>query len=98
MDNSNTHSSRGRPGIIINPPTESNLNVHHIPEEEQASYDEDYDPNKTYISDSQYWQRQSSSHHEDDLASIKEVTHTLSAKFSGSQAVRTQPSEGEDVD
>ena len=71
MDNSNTHSSRGRPGIIINPPTESNLNVHHIPEEEQASYNEDYDPNKTYISDSQYWQRQSSSHHEDDLASIE---------------------------
>ncbi|KAL6453737.1 CCH1 Calcium-channel protein CCH1 [Candida maltosa Xu316] len=72
MNNQNNKQpKRKRPGIIINPPTQSTLDLSPGYNEE-VIYDEEFDPNKSYSStSSQYWQNQSSLHRSHDGNSVE---------------------------
>ncbi|RCK60533.1 Calcium-channel protein CCH1 [Candida viswanathii] len=70
MSYSSNAPKRKRPGIVINPPTQSTLDVINLTDED-VSYDEDFDPNKTYTSNSQYWQRQTSVNRTQDAESVE---------------------------
>lgn len=70
MSYNNNYQKKKRPGIIINPPTQSTLDVVDLADED-VSYDEDFDPNKTYMPSPQYWQRQSSNNRSNDNNSVE---------------------------